>query len=115
MTPEEIREYTLAKPGAYPDEPWEGDLVAKVVEKIFVFGLGGNSIGVKCAANRAEADEWLARYPDDASVMPYIGRNGWNTLAVGGVIPDEEILEAIDTSYDLIISKLPKSKRPSAG
>ena len=31
MTPEEIREYTLAKPGAYPDEPWEGDLVAKVV------------------------------------------------------------------------------------
>lgn len=41
MTPGEIRDYALAKPGAYPDEPWEGDLVAKVVEKIFVFGLGG--------------------------------------------------------------------------
>ena len=112
MTPEEFRDHALSKPGAYPDEPWEGDLVAKVVEKIFVFGLGRDADGVKCGANRAEADEWLLQYPDDASVMPYIGRNGWNTLAIGGTIPDEEILEAIDTSYDLIVSKLPKSKRP---
>ena len=41
--------------------------------------------------------------------MPYIGRSGWNTLTFGGAIPDDEILEAIDTSYDTIVSKLPKS------
>ncbi|CCH73913.1 conserved hypothetical protein [Nostocoides australiense Ben110] len=113
MTPEEVRDHALGKPGAHPDEPWEGDHVAKVVEKIFVFGLGGDSVGVKCGANRAEADEWLHQYPDDATVMAYTGRNGWNTLRIGGAIPDGEILEAIDTSYDLIVSKLPKSKRPS--
>ncbi len=114
LTPEEVRDHALAKPGAYPDEPWEGDQVAKVVGKIFVFGLGGAGIGVKCAATRPEADEWLIRYPGDATVMAYIGRNGWNSLTVGGLIPDDEILEAIDTSYDLIVSRLPKSRRPTA-
>lgn len=109
----EIATYALAKPGAYADEPWEGDHVAKVAERIFVFGLGGGGIGVKCGASRAEADEWLHQYPQDASVMPYIGRSGWNSLTLGGAIPDEEILEAIDTSYDLIVSKLPKSRRPA--
>lgn len=113
MTPDEIAAYALAKPGAWPDQPWEGDHVAKVADKIFVFGLYGSGVGVKCGANRAEADEWLHQYPADARVMAYIGRNGWNSLALGGAIPDEEILEAIDTSYDLIVSKLPKSKRPA--
>ena len=97
------------------DEPWEGDLVAKVgpVErgKIFAF-LGGRSVGVKAGSTREEADEWLARYPDDAAVMSYIGRNGWNTLTVGGAIPLDELLEAVDDSYEAIVAKLPKKHRP---
>ena len=68
---------------------------------------------MKAGANRDEADEWLHRYPDDASVMAYIGRSGWNTLQIGGAIPDDEVLEAIDDSYALIVAKLPKSIRPS--
>ena len=79
--------------------------------KIFAF-LGAEAVGVKAGATREEADEWLARYPDDASVMAYIGRSGWNTLAVGGAIPDEEILEAVDESYRLVVSRLPKKHRP---
>ena len=105
-------DYALAKPGAWADQPWEGDVVAKVGEKIFCF-LGGQSLGVKCGT-RAEADEWLAEYPDDASVMAYIGRHGWNTLRVGGAIPDAALREAVDTSYDLVVATLPKAKRPTA-
>jgi predicted DNA-binding protein (MmcQ/YjbR family) len=70
-------------------------------------------MGVKCGLTREAADEWLVRYPDDASVMPYIGRSGWNSLRIGGSIPDDEILEAIDASYDMVVSKLPKKDRPS--
>ncbi len=44
--------------------------------------------------------------------MAYIGRSGWNTLRVGGAIPDDELLEAIDASYSAIVSKLPKKDRP---
>ena len=105
-----LADHALGKPGAWPDEPWEGDTVAKVGEKIFCF-LGDTSIGVKCGT-RAEADEWLSEYPDDASVMAYIGRHGWNTLRIGGAIPDAVLREAVDTSYDLVVSKIPKKHRP---
>ena len=80
MTPKQLRAYCLAKAGAWPDEPWEGDTVAKVGAKIFAF-LGKETVGLKCGASREEADEWLARFPDD-------------------------------TSYELIVAKLPKKDRP---
>jgi predicted DNA-binding protein (MmcQ/YjbR family) len=112
VTPEALLAYCLGKPGAWEDEPWEGDTVAKVGDKIFAFVGDGTSVGVKCGANRAEADEWLLQYPDDAHVMAYIGRSGWNTLDLGGGIPDEEILEAVDASYDTVVAKLPRSRRP---
>lgn len=112
-----IREHALSLPGAWPDEPWEGDLVAKVGPtdkgRIFAF-LGATSVGVKAGASREEADEWLARYPDDATVMAYIGRNGWNTLTIDGAIPLDELLEAVEDSYDTIVAGLPKKHRPQA-
>jgi predicted DNA-binding protein (MmcQ/YjbR family) len=114
VTWDELVAYCLAKPGAWQDEPWEGDVVAKVGSKIFAF-LGsppGISVGLKCGPSREIAEEWIRRYPDDASVMAYIGRSGWNTLRAGGAIPDEEVLEAIDNSYDTVVSKLPKRERP---
>jgi predicted DNA-binding protein (MmcQ/YjbR family) len=114
VTWDELVAYCLAKPGAWQDEPWETDIVAKVGSKIFAF-LGSpprDTVGVKCGPNRDVADEWLLRYPDDASVMAYIGRAGWNSLRYGGAIPDDEILEAVDASYDAVVSKLPKRERP---
>jgi predicted DNA-binding protein (MmcQ/YjbR family) len=113
MTPDELLAYCLAKPGAWEDEPWEGDVVAKVGDKIFAFLGSGESVGLKCGSNRDEADEWLLRYPDDASVMAYIGRSGWNTLRHGGVIPDDELRQAIDDSYATVVAKLPKRLRPA--
>jgi predicted DNA-binding protein (MmcQ/YjbR family) len=116
VTFDELLSYCLAKPGAWQDEPWEGDVVVKVGSKIFAF-LGvesGGSVGLKCGATREIADEWLTRYPDDATVMAYIGRSGWNDLKLGGEIPDEELSEAVDVSYDMVVSKLPKKDRPPA-
>jgi len=112
MTRDELLGYCLAKPGAWQDEPWEGDVVAKVGSKIFAFLGTGAAVGVKCGASREAANEWLARYPDDASVMPYIGRSGWNSLRLDGAIPDDELFEAVDASYDMVVSKLPKKDRP---
>jgi predicted DNA-binding protein (MmcQ/YjbR family) len=113
VTRDELIKYCLAKPGAWEDEPWEGDRVAKVANKIFAFFGGDSSVGLKCGHNRDEADEWLARYPDDASKMAYIGRAGWNTLRIGSAIPDDELHEAIDASYDMVVAKLPRRDRPT--
>jgi len=116
MTRQDLLAYCLAKPGAWQDEPWEGDVVVKVGGKIFAF-LGsapGSAVGLKCGRGREEADEWLLRYPGDASVMAYIGRSGWNSLRIGGAIADDELLEAVDASYEAVVAKLPKKDRPPA-
>ena len=128
MTWDELLEYCLAMPGAWQDEPWGDGVVTKVGPKIFAFlGTGSGddaggppgtgltcSVGLKCGATREAADEWLLRYPGDASVMAYIGRSGWNNLKTGSAIPDDEILEAVDASYAMVVSKLPKKDRPAS-
>jgi predicted DNA-binding protein (MmcQ/YjbR family) len=117
---DELLAYCLAKPGAWPDEPWGDGVVAKVGPKIFAFlgavGPDGAavSVGLKCGTSRDGAGEWLLRYPGDAAPSPYIGRSGWNSLRVGGAIPDDEIFEAIDGSYAMVVSKLPKKERPGS-
>ena len=109
-----LQAHCLALPGAWPDNPWGHDHpVIKVGDpgKIFAF-LGADTVGVKAGPTREVADEWLHRYPEDASVMAYLGRSGWNYLAFGGAIPDDELLEAVDESYRLVVARLPKRDRP---
>jgi predicted DNA-binding protein (MmcQ/YjbR family) len=113
MTPEQALTYCLSLPGAWQDEPWEGDVVAKVGSKIFAF-LGDESVGVKCGRSREVADEWLARYPHEAAIMPYLGRYGWNTLRLSGAIPDDELRDAMDLSYATVVAALPRRERPSS-
>jgi predicted DNA-binding protein (MmcQ/YjbR family) len=113
---ERMQAHCLAKPGAWPDNPWDHHYpVIKVGPgergKIFAF-LGEDGVGVKSGRTREAADEWILRFPDDATVMRYIGRSGWNTLAFRGAIPDDELLEAVDESYRIVVEGLPKKLRP---
>jgi len=113
---EQMHAYCASKPGAWPDFPWEEHThpVFKVGPgergKIFAF-LGGSGVGIKAGRSREVADEWLQRFPDSASVMAYIGRSGWNDLAFTG-IPDDDLCEAVDESYRLVVEGLPKKLRP---
>lgn len=116
LTVADISEFCLSLPGAWPDNPWDHEHpVIKVGAgergKIFAF-LGHDSVGVKAADSREVADEWIHRYPGEVTVMAYLGRSGWNTMKFGGGIPDEEILDAIEESYDRVVRKLPMRVRP---
>jgi hypothetical protein len=73
---ESFQLHALAKPGAWLDQPWDGHVAVKAADRIFAFlgGPGSASLGIKAAPTREEADEWLLRYPDDASVMPALSR-----------------------------------------
>ncbi|MDR7168483.1 putative DNA-binding protein (MmcQ/YjbR family) [Nocardia kruczakiae] len=104
--------YCLTKPGAWRDEPWEGDVVAKVGDKIFAF-VSPETVTLKCGRSRLEADELVHIHPDDVTASAYIGRYGWNTVRLGGSVSDAEVRELIDQSYAEVVAKLPKSKRPT--
>jgi predicted DNA-binding protein (MmcQ/YjbR family) len=119
LTAAQVRRHCLGKPGAWLDQPWEDDHVVKVGDKIFAFlgspdeGSGERAgVGLKCGRGRDEADEWVHRFPDDARSSAYIGRFGWNVLTIGGAISDDELLEAVDASYEQVVAGLPKAKRP---
>lgn len=106
-------DYCLALPGAWPDTPFSPDLVAAKIGqgrgRIFAH-LGQTGIAVKCGRSREETDAWLARYPEQARVMPYDGRFGWNSLDY--TIPEDELIEAIRDSYRYAAAALPRAQRP---
>ncbi|WP_324273303.1 hypothetical protein [Blastococcus brunescens] len=40
------------------------------------------------------------------------GRYGWNSVDWTGPVPDDEVRELTDASYDAALTALPKSRRP---
>jgi predicted DNA-binding protein (MmcQ/YjbR family) len=113
---EELVAHCLGKPGAEETYPWgEGELVAKVGGKAFAFiGIDGGTVGVKCGRDAAEAAEWRDRYPGAVTVSSYIGRYGWNSVDWTGPVPDDDVLELVDASYDAAVAALPKRRRPTS-
>ena len=113
MRREELAGYCLGKLGAEETYPWGGvDLVAKVGGKAFAF-LGPTTVGVTCGRDAAEAAEWRDRYPGAVTVSAYIGRYGWNAVDFTGPVPDDEVRELVDASYDAVVAALPRGRRPT--
>ncbi len=116
MDRDELIAYCLAKPGAEETYPFgEEELVAKVGGKGFAFiGLAGQSqrVSLKCGRSVEDAAQWRDRYPGAITASPYIGRFGWNAVELNGTVPGDEVRELVDLSYESIVRRLPKAKRP---
>jgi predicted DNA-binding protein (MmcQ/YjbR family) len=105
MNIESIREYCLSKKNVTECMPFGDDtLVYKVSGKIFILAnLDGDlTINLKC--DPAFALELRERY---TSVIPgyHMNKKHWNTVMIDGSIPDREIFEWIDHSYNLVRNK----------
>ena len=109
--------YCLDKPGAWPDNPWGHE------HPVVKVGPGEARQDLRLPRRRRSGGQGRGhaatsptsgsqRYPDDASVMAYIGRSGWNDLAFGGAIPDDELMDAVDESYRLVVSKIAEEAPP---
>ncbi len=99
-------EYCSSKQGAYKDFPFGPEtLIMKISNKMFALIPLDNeiiSINLKC-------DPFLAiilreRYPAVRSGY-HMNKTHWNTVAIDGTIPDEEIKKMIDHSYSLVFKK----------
>jgi predicted DNA-binding protein (MmcQ/YjbR family) len=118
MAPDSRRDGVMAacgaKPGSAEDYPF-GDEVAvfKVLGRMFALvslGSPPGSVSLKCDPDLAP--DLRARY---AAITPgyHLNKRHWNTVELDGSVPDDELLDLIDHSYDLVVARLPKSQRNS--
>ena len=112
-TPQELIKYCLSKSGAYIDHPFGLDSeIIKVEKKIFaqVFKLKG--IDTLTLKRDAVTGQFYRQMFPDVVVRGYhcppVQQPYFNTFPLDGSVPDEIILEMIDHSYEVVVSKLPK-------
>ena len=106
MNIETLREYCLSKPGAEETLPFGPDtLVYKVGGKVFLLtGLDSEDLrfNVKCDPDKAiELREVFT------CVQPgfHMNKKHWNTIVADGSVPDKQLKEWIDHSYELVAKK----------
>jgi len=113
MKADAIREYCLKKKGRITEGfPFgEGVLVFKVNAKVFLLLLLDThplTMNLKC--DPGLAIELRERY---VSVRPgyHMNKTHWNTIVLDGTIPQQEIRQMIDHSYEQIVLGMKKSER----
>ena len=101
-----------AKPGSVEDFPFGDEpAVFKVAGRMFALvslGSTPGSVSLKCDPD--VADGLRVRY---AAITPgyHLNKRHWNTVALDGSVPDEELRELIDHSYDLVVARLTRAQR----
>jgi predicted DNA-binding protein (MmcQ/YjbR family) len=112
ITLDALREYCCSKPAAVETFPFDEDtLVFKVMGKMFALT---NIRAPELSVNLKCDPDWAMILRDHyAAVTPgyHMNKRHWNTVAMDGSIPDDEIREMIDHSYRLVVKGLKKSDR----
>jgi predicted DNA-binding protein (MmcQ/YjbR family) len=102
----------VAMAGALEDYPFgDGVAVFKVGGRIFALVSlpdSPGSVSLKCDPDLA--DELRTRF---TAITPgyHLNKRHWNTVALDGSVPDDEVLEEIDHSYELVVATLTKAQR----
>ena len=113
MTLDGLRHICQALPGATEDVKWGQDLCFCVGGKMFaaVNLEPPHQLGFKCTPDDfAELTEREGIIP-----APYLARAMWvQESELGAAIERRELETLLRSSYDLVVEKLPKSKRPGA-
>lgn len=111
MTLDTVRAICTALPEVTEDVKWGHDLCFCVRKKMFtVVNLEPpHQIAFKCSPDSfAELVERPGIVP-----APYMARNMWvMEQELGESLDRRELAALVKTSYDLVVAKLPKSKRP---
>ncbi len=101
-----------AKPGSVEDYPF-GDEVAvfKVAGKMFALvalGAQPGSVSLKCDPDMAAG--LRARYAAITAGY-HLSKRHWNTVELDGSVPEDELLDLIDHSYELVVAGLTRAQR----
>ena len=112
MDIEYLRDYCLSKAAVSEEFPFDDTtLVFKVMGKVFALcplAKDPLRINLKCDPERAEE---LRESYDSIEPGFHMNKKHWNTLYLEGDVSDKLVLELIDHSYELVVSKFSKKLR----
>ena len=113
MTIETLRQICRSLPAVTEDVKWSSDLCFCVQKKMFVVvNLDPpHHVAFKCTP------ETFGELVERPGIMPapYMARNMWvQEQSLGETLDRRELEALVKTSYELVVAKLPKSKRPGA-
>jgi predicted DNA-binding protein (MmcQ/YjbR family) len=112
MRPVALREHCLSFPGSVETFPFGPETS--------VFKVGGKMFALSQLAQRPlrvslKCEPLLAEQLREAhtAVLPgyHLNKRHWNTVIIDGSLPEKMIKDMIEDSYDLVVSRLPISRR----
>ncbi|UII77114.1 MmcQ/YjbR family DNA-binding protein [Flagellimonas sp. HMM57] len=110
MNIEELRDYCIQKKGVTEEFPFdEVTLVFKVMGKMFAL-MALERMPPQCNLKCDSEKSVMLREEYDGDIIPgyHMSKKHWNTLLLNN-LPPNLILELVDHSYDLVVSKLTKN------
>ena len=111
-----LREYCLSFPGSAETFPFGPEAsVFKVAEKMFALSrLAQRPLRVSLKCEPALAEQLREAHP---AVIPgyHMNKRHWNTVIIDGSLADRMVKDMVEDSYDLVVSRLPASRRRALG
>ena len=116
MNIEEIREYCIAKPGVTEGFPFNDTaLVFKVAGKMFaLLDLSEEARGISLKCDPDLAIELREQHPEVTPAW-HFNKVHWNEIALDGVLPNKQLKDWIDHSYNIIVESISRKKRELLG
>jgi predicted DNA-binding protein (MmcQ/YjbR family) len=109
----ELRDHLLSFLGSEETFPFGPNTsVFKVSGKMFALSqLGADELSVSLKCEPVLAEQLRDAH---AEVLPgyHLNKRHWNTVSLVGSLSEQTLKDMIEDSYDLVVSKLPRSRRP---
>ncbi|MFF1696126.1 MmcQ/YjbR family DNA-binding protein [Streptomyces sp. NPDC058257] len=112
MNPQELRAFCLSFNDVVEEFPFGPDAsVFKVAGKMFALSsLDATPLTVNLKCDPEIAVQLRAAHPEIAPGW-HMNKRHWNTVTVDAKLPDQQVRELVEDSYDLVVAGLPKARR----
>ena len=111
MTFTEIEQYILSKYEVTYDCPFDEEVrVYRIFNKMFALIINETPLKINLKCDPIYALELRSLY-QNIKAGYHMNKKHWNTVEANGDVDDEFLLELINHSYDMVVSKLTKKQR----
>jgi len=109
---DQLRKFCLSKAGAVETFPFDPvTLVLKVGSKMFaLISLDESPTRINLKGDPNDNEILRQQFP---AIIPgyHMNKRHWNTIILDGSLPDEFIMDQVDSSYQIVFESLPKGIR----